>query len=553
MKKFAFFCLCALICVSLFAGGGGGDRADSSQRRSSAAAGDPFGMYTPTADISTSRTIDSTVRFDQTSPDRLSLEQNRWNRAYMDQLGVNLSYKWIAPDPDSHTARWNVAMASGDLPDFAFVTENVYRLLYDSGYMEDMTDIFPQYASPELLRWISPDDITRMTIDGRLMGFPLPAKAHHGGTLLWLRKDWLDRLGLPVPTTFEEVITTARAFQDARLGGNDTIGILLSNVVRQGGGVGPLDAIFNSHGAFLDYWLERDGGLIFSETLPEMRDALLALQALYREGIINRDFAAINSPVALEYLSTGRAGIAYATSWSVSPAIVALWGTQPEADIINILPPPVRGRTPLYQINAPQPRRMFVHNKSRYPEAGIKLANITLKNLVEDYGYYSIDPNDSFYYYKFIPWGDMLTPMTQDIATGDAIRNAVLAGQNVLPQEFLNSHVGSHIQFDSYLRAMAGEHFPNPWLKIFGPGGYYTNQWDAYVGGKHLVTAFKGLPTDTMVVRGNILLDELRMTIFDVIMGADISVFDRAVDRWRVNGGNQITREVNEWYRNSRR
>jgi putative aldouronate transport system substrate-binding protein len=526
---------------------GAKDRGNSTE--TSFAPADPFGKYSPVITVSTARSINSTVKFDQNNPGALSLDQNRWNKAYLDQLGVRLTYQWVTTDTASSTAKWSAAIASGDVPDFAHVSDNIYKLLYDGGYMAEMGDTFKQYASPELLNWISPDYYTQMTLDGKLRGFPLPAKAYHGGTLLWLRKDWLDKLNLPIPTSFEEVVATARAFQAAKLGGNETIGILLSNVVNTTGGVGPLDAIFNSYGAFLNYWLERDGKLVFSETEKEMRDALLSLQSLYKEGLINKDFAAINSQVALEYLSSGRAGLAYATSWSVSPAIVALWDTNPDADIINILPPVVRGRTPLYQVNPPSPRRMFVSNKSKYPEVGIKIANVTIKNEIDDYGYYCVDPNDSFYYYKFIPFEDMLTPITQDIDTGDAIRAAAQIGATELPQDFLSTHVGSHIQWASYKRARAGEYFPNPWLKIFGPGGYYTNMYDAYKGNMHLTNAFMGLPTETMVVKGNVIHDELSMTMFDVIMGADISVFDRAVERWKSNGGTQITNEVNEWYR----
>jgi hypothetical protein len=36
--------------------------------------------------------------------------------------------------------------------------------------------------------------------------------------------------------------------------------------------------------------------------------------------------------------------------------------------------------------------------------------------------------------------------------------------------------------------------------------------------------------------------------MYDVIRGADISVYDQAVERWLADGGRQITDEVNRWY-----
>jgi putative aldouronate transport system substrate-binding protein len=67
-----------------------------------------------------------------------------------------------------------------------------------------------------------------------------------------------------------------------------------------------------------------------------------------------------------------------------------------------------------------------------------------------------------------------------------------------------------------------------------------------------LYDGFVGLPTDTMALRGSALYDEIRSAMSEVVMGADISVYDRAVDRWKTNGGNQVTTEVNNWYRQSR-
>jgi hypothetical protein len=38
----------------------------------------------------------------------------------------------------------------------------------------------------------------------------------------------------------------------------------------------------------------------------------------------------------------------------------------------------------------------------------------------------------------------------------------------------------------------------------------------------------------------------------EVILGADISVYDRAVRDWFNNGGQQITDEVNQWYKTNK-
>jgi putative aldouronate transport system substrate-binding protein len=82
-----------------------------------------------------------------------------------------------------------------------------------------------------------------------------------------------------------------------------------------------------------------------------------------------------------------------------------------------------------------------------------------------------------------------------------------------------------------------------------GPGGSFSTLYDAYLENKILVDAYNGLPTETQSLKGDLINDELNTAMFEVIMGADISVFERAAERWFSNGGAQITKEVNDWYR----
>ena len=71
---------------------------------------------------------------------------------------------------------------------------------------------------------------------------------------------------------------------------------------------------------------------------------------------------------------------------------------------------------------------------------------------------------------------------------------------------------------------------------------------DAYECGRIVTNAFFGLDTETMALKKGIINEALMTSIIEVMMGADISVYEKAVDDWYANGGQQITDEVNEWY-----
>jgi len=64
-----------------------------------------------------------------------------------------------------------------------------------------------------------------------------------------------------------------------------------------------------------------------------------------------------------------------------------------------------------------------------------------------------------------------------------------------------------------------------------------------------LPNEFLGPPTPTMQKKWDQLLQTEHETFVQIIYGKkDIDYFDKFVANWKANGGDQITKEVNEWY-----
>jgi putative aldouronate transport system substrate-binding protein len=506
---------------------------------------DPMGKYDPPVSITTERTLSQVVRFDVSDPDKRSLDENRWVRHFRDDLGINMSHKWVSTDPDSDLAKWNAAMASGDVPDFAVVNDQIYKLLYEADLIADMGETLAAYGSGNYLSLLTQSDYDQMTIDGKLMGFPGPAKGFHGTSLLFVRQDWLNKVGLPLPQTIEDVIAVARAFYAAKLGGSDTIGLLFGRNIS--GGVnfsaadGKWDGFFNGFGAYLNYWLEKDGKLVYSNIQPEVKDALLAMQALYKDGIINKDLAVTSDEVAREYVASGKAGIFYATAWNVVQSMFVAHNTDPSADFVPLEPPSVKGKTFKFQTNTPKPQRIFVSNKCKNPEAVVKIANFYDWARNTDVQYYSEGP-DGFPYFQLMPWSQF-SRATDDLDRAEAIRFAESTGS----MEKLNTDIFQKA-WSMYQMAKKGE-AQYYHLTMFGEKGSFSLLYDSYHAGHILLDGYMGLPTATQSVKGDLLNDELNTSLYEVVMGADISVYERAAQRWLTNGGNQVTEEVNQWYR----
>jgi len=562
-KKILFYmlivCMSSLIllagCQKKAAPPAAGSQVSAAQGQSTK---DPYGKYSPEITLTTVRTMSNNDPFDANDPDKRSYEENRWVRTYKENLGINLKYAWISPDSDSNNAKWSAAIAASNVPDFANVSDNVYQQLYDAGLIADMTDIWKDYVTDEYVKSLGPQDIAMMTIDGGMLGFPGGTRGYAGSSVLYLRQDWMDKLGLKAPESIDELIDIIRKFKDAKLAGNDTIPFLLSSNVSGGlnfiGSDAKWDGFFNGFGAYLNYWIVKDGKLAYSTVQPEVRTALLKLQQMYSEGLINKDFAALNVNAARELVAAGKVGAQYASAWSVTGGMNTLlentpqFKATPEKMIANMFPPPaVKGQTVTIQCNGPKGYRIFVSDKTSNPEAVLKLATLTYHYGVsgkENYKYYI---EGDWNYFKYIPWGDHMTPVNWDLYRAYAIRVAQTTGDTSLIDE--NSW---NTTWDFFQQAAAGTAPPGALgpalLMMNGKYGTFSLLYDRLQQNQVMVNAYMGLPTATMALKGDILRGTLEAAMFDVVMGANISVWDDAVKKWYADGGDQILTEINTVY-----
>ncbi|UUZ93536.1 hypothetical protein LJK87_01845 [Paenibacillus sp. P25] len=86
------------------------------------------------------------------------------------------------------------------------------------------------------------------------------------------------------------------------------------------------------------------------------------------------------------------------------------------------------------------------------------------------------------------------------------------------------------------------------WERIYGPEGSegVVDQYDK--NNQFLMDKFVGAPTPTMVERKSTLEKLQNETYTKIIMGASADEFDKFVQDWTKLGGEQITKEVNDWY-----
>lgn len=495
--------------------------------------------YDEAIQVTFAKTMSPTVTLDESDPEKKSYTENRWITTFKDALNIDVSYKWIASDSDSNNAKWGAAIASGDLPDAAVVTNVVYKQLLEAGLIADMTDLYATELSDQFKSLLNDDLVGSMTYGGRLYGLPLSANMYISNALMFVRGDWLAQLGLAVPTTVDEAIAVARAFQEAKLGGEDTIGMMFAD----GAGVhdGLLKGFMNSCGAYRDIWVDVDGQLVWSNLLPEMREALIMLQSLYQEGLINEDFVVTNGTLAQEYVASGKCGIFYSTDYATTMSMQSLMDLDPDAEIICVgMPGLAADQAAKLQTGPIVATKLFVNSESAHPEAVVRMLNLNAALCLHDsaevrYAYET--SADGFTWYMFLPWHNPRS-IINDITIANDVRVWQETGveQYTLPTTY------------DVLKACQDETSPWWYRATFGQGGSYTYDYDVYMEGRMLPNAYTDLPTATMEMLGDIVNDALNTAMLEVIMGADIATYDQAVTAWITNGGQAITDEVNAWY-----
>lgn len=179
--------------------------------------------------------------------------------------------------------------ASGDLPDLIEtkgINSSSISAAVDAGVIIPLNDLINQYA-PNMKKALSEQEWKYGTIskDGVIYGIPTLESAPHGVNA-FIRKDWLDKLGLEVPSTLDEYVEVFKAFRDQDPNGNgkkDEIPFSGRENFKSS------DIFFGAYGVSPESWTYSDGELVPNFILPNMKEALAFYKMLYDEKLFDNE------------------------------------------------------------------------------------------------------------------------------------------------------------------------------------------------------------------------------------------------------------------------
>ena len=479
------------------------------------------------------------------------IENNNWTESYRELLGIEIVNEWAVPG-DQYEERVNTLMAANDLPDLIAVNAQQLRFLVDNGMAADLTDVFERYANDFTL-WMMEEDnwvgINQATFNGRLMAIPGVNGNADQASVLWIRFDWLEALGMEPPTTIDELINLAEAFMEANLADADSpygIGISGGSGLL-GGGWGDMVGFYEGFGINPNGWIDVDGRAEFGRIQPEIREALATMADMYERGIIHREF--VTRDLA-EDIAIGRVGIMYGQHWNSFWPLQDSINNDITADWIPVPIPTVDGSPGTPMLSGSAGTFWVVCPDYEHPEVAVMLLNYVYRARDSFSPYRDGDryhrpghevmehPYAAFQWsviHAFHPTQNIFIHRgVMDYFGGDesAIENEFIAENVQGTKDWLEDPVANTTMWATY--------------RWSGPRGAFSVINGYHVNGHTVQNLFFDI-TDSMVQFNTNLNDMAESTFTRIVMGVDpIEEFDNFVEQWWLLGGEAITNEVNE-------
>ncbi|MFC3251306.1 extracellular solute-binding protein [Paenibacillus sepulcri] len=244
---------------------------------------------------------------------------------------TELSFTWV-PDAVSED-KITIALASHTLTKVVTIQDIKSTAYLNAARGGVFWEIGPYLKDFPNLSKMNPSILQDTAIDGKNYGIYRERDLSRQGIII--RKDWLEKLGLPEPETLNDLYDIFVAFKERDPDGNlihDTFGIPDRN-----------DLVFGIFKTLASYegapnsWGLKDGKLVPDFMFKEYMDTMKFMKKLYVEKLINPDFAVTSKQQQWDYFTNEHAGVYIGNMDDSKNLNSALLKVNPDAqlDLIN--------------------------------------------------------------------------------------------------------------------------------------------------------------------------------------------------------------------------
>lgn len=483
-------------------------------------------------------------------PDGETYENNAYTRLLNERLNVQNQDVFEAMD-EQYTDSVTMVIAQNDLPDVMIVEDlDELQYLVDNDMIADLTDSYNNCMSDTIKNIYGSygrDILDVVTFGGKIMAIP-ETNISDGPNLIWLRKDWMDALGLSAPRTLSDVEEIIRQFKEKDPGHNgagNTVGLVCDTSLCGGCGYSSeytLDIIFAAYGAFPKQWIyDEDGNVVYGSVQPEAKEALAHIHELYKEGILDQDFLMRTSSNLIELIVDGQCGSFFGPWWAPNNPLMQAVEQNKDAEWQPYLIATEESGLTSYHTQNPSSKYIVVRKGYEYPEIACKIVSVLFDYL----RYNDRDNQEIVDYYK-----ENVDPTARPFAINVDYNNALQICYGELNHVFAGDKSADDLNVLEYSYYEACESY------LKDAENASAEDWAAYAS---RITACKILndgrtnkveslyfgETETMVTDWWSLENLESDTYLKIVTGESaLDEFDRFVENWYQNGGETITKEV---------
>lgn len=243
--------------------------------------------------------VDETMTLQMFAPQLPTIENMKTN-TYTKWLEekTNIHIEWDLVPDDALNDRKQLMLASGDYPEVIFngkLTPEEQMRYGEQGVFLPLNDLIDQYA-PNVKKAMEELDYLEQSMtapDGNIYSIPQVNECFHCSypNKYWINKKWLDKLGLDIPETTDDLYTVLKAFKEQDPNGNgkaDEVPLTAATEATMWGGnfaVYLMDPFIYNDGD--TYLIVRDDKVSLAANTDEWKEGLQFMHKLYSEGLID--------------------------------------------------------------------------------------------------------------------------------------------------------------------------------------------------------------------------------------------------------------------------
>ena len=482
-------------------------------------------------------------------------EDNGYTRYLKKQLNIQNKDVFEAGENDNYQETVSMTIASRELPDVMVVNDmDMLQLLVDNDLIEDLTQVYEDCTSSrieDIYNSYGSEILDNVMFDGKLMALP-ETNIDDGPSLCWLRKDWMDKLGLDAPETVEDVENIVHEFVQKDPGGNgkgETVGLVCDDELTGGCGYSyeyQNDIIFASFGAFPKQWIyNKDGEVVYGSVQNEAKAALGKLRQMYQQGTLDNNFLMRESSNIIELIVSGKCGSFFGPWWSPNNPLMSAMQKNPNAEWRPYLIQTDKDGQTSFASQNPNDKYVVVRKGYKHPEIVMKIVSV----LFDDLRYDEEDVREMERYYQ-----DNVDPTARPLAINVDYKDALMRCYDSLKDaiqgrkklEDLGLLEGAYyISCSKYIDRKKDTSAQKSW-----------EDWAAYASRMTACSVLRKGQTrqvkslffgETKTMKSNWWrLEELEKKVYlEIVTGQKpLSYFDEFVKEWNRQGGEKIRGEV---------